>query len=116
MVTIDGVGIITPSDTRVVPFDIEKEERAASGKLRVDTVATKRRLQFGWSLIKHEDIKCILDLLAAKKFHTIVYPDPQGGEAHTITAKVDGNVQISSWRRIGGVRYWRDVSISLIEQ
>lgn len=115
-VLIDGQEIINPSSMQPLPFDIRRTELMASGKLRVQIIAEKRMLHLGWSLIKDTDLKQILDLLSAKAFHTVTYPDPQHGEDHTITAVVDGNIQISSWRTIGGVRYWQDVSISLREQ
>lgn len=115
-VFIDGVEIMNPSDRKVIMFDIEQEDRTASGRLVSDYVATKRILQLSWSIIKHDDLKQILDILTSRRYHTIIYPDPQNGETHTITAKVSGNIQIGSWRVIGGVRYWKDVSLSLVEQ
>ncbi len=115
-VLIDGVEIVKPSTIEVTPFILQRAERAASGRLRVDIIAEKRALQLGWSLIKDADMKQILDLLSAGVFHQVAYPDPQNGESHTISAKVDGEIRLASWRTIGGVRYWRDVGISLIEE
>lgn len=112
---IDGITIATPTELKVGVFRLSKAERTASGKMMMEIIAVKRRLDCKWALIKDTDLKQIMDLLDAKVFHTVTYPDPQTGETATITAYV-GDINMNAFRRIGNSRYYADVSLSLIEQ
>ena len=113
--TIDGVQIKTPTELKVGIFRLSKAERLASGKMVMDIIATKRRLDLSWEIIEDNELQKILDLLDSRVFHTVVYPDPQSGEEYTITAYVrDINQEI--FQKRGGVRYWRGVTLALIEQ
>lgn len=111
--SINGIQIKTPQ-LKVGMFTISKSERLASGKMSMDIIATKRRLDLRWPLIKDTDLQQLLNTLASKTFHSVVYPDPQNGETATITAYV-GDRNMDAWQKIGS-RYWKDVSIALIEQ
>lgn len=112
---IDGTTVKTPTDLKVGVFRITKAERLASGKMAMEIVAVKRRLDLSYALISEGDLKQIMDLLEAKVFHTVTYPDPQGGEEKTITAYV-GDMNQVAWQKLKGTRYWADVSVALIEQ
>lgn len=115
-VFIDGMKIFPPSSVDPTPLRIEREERTASGRLVVDTITEKRSVIFNWSLIGYDDLKAILDILNNGAFHQWTYPDPVNGEAYTILAKLSGEPGIKSWRVVGGKRYWKDVSMSIIER
>lgn len=112
--TINGINIVTPTDFKVGVFRITKSERTASGKMMMEIIAVKRRLDIRWEIISDTDLQTILNILESKVFHTVVYPDPQKGENTTITAYV-GDINMEAWQKVGN-RYWRDVSIALIEQ
>ncbi|WDU82267.1 DUF6711 family protein [Caloramator sp. Dgby_cultured_2] len=112
--TINGITIKTPTDLKVGVFRITKSERTASGKMMMEIIAVKRRLDLRWEIISDTDLQTILNVLESKVFHTVVYPDPQKGENATITAYV-GDINMEAWQKIGN-RYWREVSIALIEQ
>jgi hypothetical protein len=111
-VLIDGIEIFPPSSIDPTPLRIEREERTASGRLVVDTVAEKRSVIFNWSLIGYDELKAILDILSTGAFHQWTYPDPVNGEEHTITAKLAKEPSITT----GGYRHWRNVSISIAER
>lgn len=68
-----------------------------------------------WEIITDADLQQILGILDSKVFHAVQYPDPQNGETATITAYV-GDINQAAWQKIGGTRYWKDVSLALIEQ
>ncbi len=112
---INGTTIKTPTDLKVGVFRITKAERLASGNMAMEIIAVKRRLDLKWAIIADTDLKQILNILESKVFHTVVYPDPQGGEVAAITTYV-GDINQEAWQKLGGTRYWRDVSIALIEQ
>lgn len=112
---IDGITIATPTELKVGVFRLTKAERTASGKMVMEIIAVKRRLDLKWNIIKDTDLKQIMDLLDAKVFHTVTYPDPQTGENTTITCYT-GDINMNAFRRIVNSRYYADVSLSLIEQ
>lgn len=111
---LDGIPIKTPQ-LKVGSFQISRSERMADGTMTMDIIAEKRRLDLSWPIIKDADLQQILSLLKNKAFHTITYPDPESGDAHTITV-YRGDVSTVTGHRLEGSRYWRDVSIALIEQ
>ena len=112
---IDGIQVKTPTNLKVQPLLIVKAERNAAGDMVGDIVAEKRRLDIEYSVIKDTELKQILDLLGSGFFHTVTYPDPQRGEATTITV-YRGDVDTYAGQRINGTRYWRDVRLALIER
>lgn len=114
-VLINGVQIKTPTELKVGVFRLSKAERLASGKMAMEVIAIKRRLDMRWEIIADSDLRTILDILKGKVFHTVQYPDPQNGETATITAYV-GDINQAAWQKIAGTRYWKDVSLALIEQ
>ncbi|QCX32450.1 hypothetical protein FDN13_01350 [Caloramator sp. E03] len=112
--TINGITIKTPTDLKVGVFRITKSERTASGKMMMEIIAVKRRLDLRWEIISDIDLQIILNILESKVFHTVVYPDPQNGETATITAYV-GDINMEAWQKVGN-RYYKNVSLALIEQ
>lgn len=111
---INGINIQTPTDLKVGVFRITKSERAASGRMIMEIIAIKRRLDMRWELITDIELQKILNTLESRVFHTVVYPDPQKGENATITAYA-GDINTDIWQKVGS-RYWQNVSISLVEQ
>lgn len=114
-VTINSIQIKTPTELKVGVFRLTKAERLASGKMAMEVIAIKRRLDMRWEIITDTDLQQILDILDSKVFHNVQYPDPQNGETATITAYV-GDINQAAWQKIAGTRYWQDVSLALIEQ
>jgi len=115
-VFIDGMKIFPPSSIDPTPVIVSREDQTASGKEVIDIIRRKTGVAFSWSLIGYDDLKAILDILNNGAFHQWTYPDPVNGEAYTILAKLSGEPGIKSWRVVGGKRYWKDVSMSIIER
>lgn len=114
MLYIAGTKVATPSEIKVGHFDLTKSGRTASGKMVMEIIATKRRVDCTWKLIKDSDLKQILDLIDAHKpFFTLTFPEAGGTATMTCYA---GDRNTSLWHTINGVRYWQDVSIAFIEQ
>ncbi len=114
MLYIAGVRVATPSEIKIGRFDLTKSQRTASGKMVMEIIATKRRVDCTWALLKDSDLKQILDLIDAyKPFFTLSFPD--AGSQATMTCYA-GDRNTSLWYTICGIRYWEKVSISFIEQ
>ena len=115
MITIAGVAIDkSPSAVKLGSFDITKSGRTASGKMVMDIIATKKRVDITWKMLPDADLKTILDTITANKpFFSLAYPAPGGTETMTCYA---GDINTSLWHTIGGVRYWDEVTIPFIEQ
>ncbi len=104
----------TPSELKVGRFDITKSNRAASGKMMMDLIATKRRVDVVWKMLTDSELQTIIDTITANKpFFSLAYPDAGGTQTMTCYT---GDIVTSLWHKIGGVRHWEEVSIAFIEQ
>ena len=114
MLKIAGVTVKTPSELKVGRFDITKSNRAASGKMMMELIATKRRVDCVWKMVSDSELQTIIDTITANKpFFTLEYPDAGGQMTMTCYA---GDIVTSLWYTKNGVRYWEEVSIGFIEQ
>ena len=114
MIWIAGVKMANPAGVTVGRFDLTQSERAASGKMKMQIIATKRRVDVTWKHLPDSELKTILDTITARKpFFPLTYPD--AGEDLTMTCYA-GDIVTSLWHTIGGIRYWEEVSIAFIEQ
>jgi hypothetical protein len=112
---IDGQTIATPTELKVSIYRLSKADRTASGDMVMEVIALKRRLDLKWAIIPSSNLAQIMGILDSGVFHTVEYVDPRNGESATITAYV-GDINQNAWQQIGGSRYWRDVSLALIQR
>lgn len=114
MLKIAETAVKAPSDVKVGRFDISKSGRTASGKMVMEIIATKRRVDVIWKMIKDSELQTVVDTITANKpFFSLEYPDAGGTQTMTCYA---GDITTSLWHTIDGVRYWQEVSIPFIEQ
>ena len=114
MLKIAGTTVKAPSDLKVGRYDISKSERTASGKMVMEIIDTKRRVDVVWKMLPDNDLQTIIDVITANKpFFTLEYPDAGGSQTMTCYS---GDIITSLWHTINGVRYWEEVSIAFIEQ
>jgi hypothetical protein len=114
LLKIAGVEVANPAEVSIGRFDLTKSGRTASGKMVMDIVATKRRVDVVWKMIKDSELQTIIDTITANKpFFTLEYPDAGGTQTMTCYA---GDITTSLWHTVNGVRYWQEVSIPFIEQ
>ena len=112
---INSTPIKTPTELKVGVFRLSKADRTQSGKMVMEIIAIKRRLDLKWSVISDTDLQQMMNILDSGTFYTVEYVDPKNGETATITAYV-GDINQSAWQKPGSTRYWKDVSLALIEQ
>jgi hypothetical protein len=114
VITIAGVQVANPAEVKVGRFDLTKSSRTASGRMTMEIISTKRRLDVVWKMITDEQFDLILSTIESHKpFFQVSFPGPKGTETMTCYC---GDVVSSLWYRIGDIRYWREVSIAFIEQ
>jgi hypothetical protein len=114
MLKIAGVSVKAPTDLKIGRFDLTKSGRTASGKMVMEVIATKRRVDVVWKMIKDSELQTIIDTITANKpFFSLTYPDAGGTKTMTCYA---GDITTSLWHTVNGVRYWQEVSIPFIEQ
>ena len=114
MLKIAGTTVKTPTELKIGRFDLSKSGRTASGKMVMDIIATKRRVDVVWKMLPDDELQKIIDTIAANKpFFTLTYPDAGGSATMTCYA---GDINTSLWHTKNGVRYWEEVSLAFIEQ
>jgi hypothetical protein len=111
---IAGTTVKTPTELKIGRFDLSKSGRTASGKMVMDIIATKRRVDVVWKMLPDDELQKIIDTITANKpFFTLEYPDAGGTKTMTCYA---GDIVTSLWHTKNGVRYWEEISIPFIEQ
>jgi len=114
MLKIAGVSVKAPTDLKIGRFDLSKSGRTASGKMMMEIIATKRRVDVVWKMIPDDELKKIIDTITANKpFFSLEYPDAGGTKTMTCYA---GDIATSLWHTKNGIRYWEEVSIPFIER
>jgi len=111
---IAGVSVKAPTDLKIGRFDLTKSGRTASGKMVMELIATKKRVDITWKMLPDNELQKIIDTITANKpFFSLEYPDAGGTKTMTCYA---GDVVTSLWHTKNGIRYWEEVSIPFIEQ
>ena len=114
MLKIAGVTVKTPSELKVGRFDLTKSNRTASGKMMMELIATKRRVDVVWKMLTDSELQTIIDTITSNKpFFVLEYPDAGGSKVMICYA---GDIVTSLWHTKNGVRYWEEVSVGFIEQ
>ena len=114
MLKIAGVSVKAPTDLKIGRFDLTKSSRTASGKMVMELIAIKKRVDITWKMLPDNELQKIIDTITANKpFFSLEYPDAGGTKTMTCYA---GDIVTSLWHTKNGVRYWEEVSIGFIEQ
>ena len=114
MLKIAGTTVKAPTELKIGRFDLTKSSRTASGKMVMELIATKKRVDITWKMLPDDELQKIIDTITANKpFFSLEYPDAGGSKTMTCYA---GDIVTSLWHTKNGVRYWEEVSIPFIEQ
>jgi len=88
MLKIAGITVKTPSELKVGRFDITKSNRAASGKMMMELIATKRRVDVVWKMLTDTELEKIIDTITANKpFFYLTYPDTGGQQDNDLLCR-----------------------------
>ena len=113
MIKINGVEM--PSPTGFIPMimDITKAERNSQGKMFIELIATKYKLDVSWGVLTQEEITVLLTAIKPVSF-TVTFLDPESGTDKTITCyKGDRSIPLLTY--VGGVAQWKDFKVNFIE-
>jgi hypothetical protein len=114
MLKIAGTTVKAPTELKIGRFDLTKSSRTASGKMVMELIATKKRVDITWKMLPDNELQKIIDTITANKpFFSLEYPDAGGTQTMTCYS---GDIVTSLWHTKNGVRYWEEVSIGFIEQ
>ena len=113
MIWLNGILLPEPSALPIGVHDITRAGRVSSGLMNMEFIARKRTVTLEYALILDAELVAILDNLHSRVFHTLRYPDA-GGE-RTLTV-YHGDRPYSAFHTVGGVRWWKDLKIALIER
>jgi hypothetical protein len=114
LIKIDSVLIPTPSSYQVGIMDINKAERNANGKMIIERIATKRKIELNWAYLSQSDLSSLLAKISAV-FFSVEYPDPQTGALRTGTFYVGDRSSEAIDYRASVIR-WKNVKFNFIEQ
>lgn len=112
------IGELTPNAIAPSIEIIKNEERSVSGKMNVDIVARKVKLQISWSYVSNNDIGKIISIANSMAPVKVEYYDANDttvvkDNKKTITA-YPSNITYSPLFLSDELK-WRDVSLEMIE-
>lgn len=113
LLKINGVAIPDPSDFRVGVMDISKAERNANGRMVIDIITTKVKLEMSWKYLTAEELSSILTSISPSTFN-VNYLDPRTNTRQTRLFYV-GDRQAGLYRFIDGKPTWVDIGFNFIE-
>jgi len=114
LLTIAGTAVANPASIEVGEADLSKSNRTASGRMVMEIIATKRRLDVTWRYLPDPERRKIRDLIRANRpFFLVTWQD--GDSADSMIAYA-GDRRQKLWLPVGGVRYWEEFSVAFIEQ
>lgn len=114
MIKVNSVTISTPSSFKVSLEDISKADRNAKGKIIIERITTKRKLELSYNYLSQADLATLLTAISAV-FFTVEYPDPMTGALRTGTF-YSGSKSAGAIDYKAGVMRWKDFAVNLIEE
>ena len=114
MLTVNGQAVPPPSRLTAAVFDAAGGvSRHAAGNAGRDVSALKRRLELSWAYMAGGDLAALL--AAMNGFFEVVYPEPQTGDARSMTCYC-GERTSGVLRMQNGVPLWTDVKMTWTER
>lgn len=114
---INGASVKAPKSFKFSVMDLDgKTERTASGKMKRDRIATKRKLELEWGHLSDVEISAILSAVSPT-FFSVTYPDALTGTQQTKTFYVGDRTSPSySWVPSMQLAKWEGLTMSFVEQ
>lgn len=112
-IKLNGVKIKTPFPFKTSTYNLTKAGRAASGKMKMDIVAKKRKFFFNYDVIDADELKVIMDIIdGSQAFIEIEYYENNVKKSATVYV---GEMP-KELHRTGNLWYYRNFTFNLIEQ
>lgn len=109
----DFVALVTPTSMSVGVMDLSKAERNANGKMIIERIATKQKLELSYSFLTKQQMATVLTAVSYVKFW-VKYTDPQTDTIRQAQFYCgDRNTGILDF--VNGVPRYIDVKFNLIE-
>lgn len=115
-VILNGIPLPSGAQVSVGRFRLTKAGRTASGKMVMDVIATKTKVDLSWDKLPEADLRALITALEAQVFYQLSYPDARDNTGQATITAYTGDINYSAWHRVNGVRYWESIKVSLIEQ
>lgn len=113
---VNGAAVPTPSAMKINIFDVSSTaDRNASGRVVIDRVGTKRKLELRWARLSVAEMQTLLTAVGENVFFTAAYPDPQTGGMRSMTCYC-GDRAVGILRMDGASPLWTDVEMNWIER
>lgn len=111
---IDDVEIKRPDTFRIERFNLTDLQRVASGTMKGDLIAKKRKFYFTYNSITSDELDKILDAIWETNsiFYTLTYVENNVMK----TARVYVGSIPTDYHRSGAKWVWKNVTFNLIEQ
>lgn len=113
MLSINGVKVPTPSEFVVGVQDISQAERVASGRMVIDRIATKIKLNMSWKYLTPEQLASLLSRIEMVTFQ-VNYLDPRTHSRQTRTFYV-GDRSMGMYQYRDGNPIYVDIGFNFIE-
>ena len=113
---VNHMTVPAPSALAVTIADVaQTAERSASGAAVIDRVAVKRSLELSWAHLAPAELASLLAAVGEHAFFEATYPDPQTGQARTMTCYAEER-SAAVLRVEDGAPVWRDLKMRWIER
>lgn len=109
----DFVDLATPSSLSIGIMDISKAERNADGKMLIDRITTKQKLELEYEYLSRETLATVLTAVSYVKF-SVKYTDPQTNTVRTGLFYC-GDRSTGLLDFVNGVARYKSVKFNLIE-
>ena len=113
MLKVDGIQIPTPSEFTVGVQDISQAERVASGRIVIDRIATKIKLNMSWNYLTPSDLSSLLTAID-KVYFNVEYLDPRTNSMQTREFYV-GDRTLGMYQYRNGNPIYIDIGFNFIE-
>jgi hypothetical protein len=112
-IKVNGIATKNPTELKISSYNLTKSGRVASGKMSMEIIAKKWKLELSYEIISAAEMQNILSLIDnGNPFFQVEFL--YEGSYKTITA-YSGAIDRERFRTTSGW-YWRGVKFDLIEQ
>jgi len=113
MIKVNGVVIPTPSSLSFGIMDISQAERVASGKIVIDRIATKVKIELSWNYLVDSQLSTLLSAVSSVSFN-VEYLDPRSNSLMTKEFYV-GDRKMGMYSYVSNTPVWTGIAFNFIE-